>query len=274
MIDAIATVLDNSRQYQDYWRLRVRIPAAYDVQPGQFAMLRVHGQLEPILRRAMVYYRVWPTPAGLDAEFIYRVIGRGTAQLSLVRQGDHVDVLGPLGHGFTIDPQVTSGTPLGLVSGGIGIPALYLLAEKLIAHGARPVLFYGDRTSDVKHGLICVGEFVDLLGPDAVICTTEDGSLGHRGFVTVPLEDALRRGSFRPAAIYTCGPQPMMKRVAQLAQEFAVPAYVSLEAPMACGFGVCIGCAQRVCIDGDQRYVRVCVEGPVFRAEEIIWDSG
>ncbi|MCS6805333.1 MAG: dihydroorotate dehydrogenase electron transfer subunit [Blastocatellia bacterium] len=271
MIDVTATVLDNRRQYQDYWRLRVRVPAAYDVQAGQFAMLRVHGQLEPILRRAMVYYRIWPRPTGLDAEFIYRVIGRGTTQLSLARQGDHVDVLGPLGRGFSIDPQVTTGTPVALVSGGIGIPAVYLLAEKLIARGARPILFHGDRTSDVEHGLVCVGDFVDLLGPDAVICATEDGSLGQRGFVTVPLEAELRRGSFRPAAIYACGPEPMMKRVAHLAQEFAVPAYVSLEAAMACGFGVCIACAQRVRRDGEEQYVRVCVEGPVFRADEVIW---
>jgi dihydroorotate dehydrogenase electron transfer subunit len=147
-----------------------------------------------------------------------------------------------------------------------------LLAEQLLARGIEPRLFHGDRTSDVERGLVCVSDFHELLGRGSVVCATEDGSYGERGFVTVPLEKALRTRTWRPAAIYTCGPQPMMQRVAELAREFGIPTQVSLEASMACGFGVCIACAQRVKADGQEKYVRVCVEGPIFRAEEVVWE--
>jgi dihydroorotate dehydrogenase electron transfer subunit len=159
-----------------------------------------------------------------------------------------------------------------LVSGGVGIPALYLLAQQLLARNIRPRLFHGDRTSDVEQGLLCMHDFQELLCRGSVICATEDGSHGERGFVTVPLEAALRIGTLRPAAIFTCGPRPMMQRVAELAREFDIPAHVSLEAQMACGFGVCIACAERVKVNGQPKYVRVCMEGPNFRAEDVVWE--
>lgn len=271
MIETTTTVLDNNREFGDYWRLRLRIPTTFDVRPGQFAMIRPSGQLEPILRRAMVFYRVHAGPGFLESEFIYRVLGRGTGQLAQLRRASRVDLLGPLGNGYTVDETIGAGKEVALVSGGIGIPALYLLAEQLLARDIKPRLFHGDRTSDVEHGLICLHDFHALLGPESVTGATEDGSYGERGVVTAPLEAALRSGALQPVAIYACGPQPMMQRVAELAEEFHIPTQVSLEAQMACGFGVCIACAQRVRVNGQERYVRVCMEGPVFRADEVVW---
>ncbi|MBI3951482.1 MAG: dihydroorotate dehydrogenase electron transfer subunit [Acidobacteria bacterium] len=274
MIDTTTTtVLENRREFGDYWRLRLRIPAQFDVRPGQFVMLRPHGQLEPILRRAMVFYRIQRGLDFLESEFIYRTMGRGTTQLSHLRQADQVDLLGPLGNGFAVDQTIAAGQEVALVSGGVGVPALYLLAEQLLTRDIKPRLFHGDRTSDTEQGLICLDDFHELLGQGSIVCATEDGSCGERGFVTVPLEAALRSGALRPAAIYTCGPQPMMQRVAELAREFNIPTQVSLEAQMACGFGVCIACAQRVKMNGRQKYVRVCMEGPIFRADEVVWES-
>jgi dihydroorotate dehydrogenase electron transfer subunit len=274
MIDTIATVLENRREFADYWRLRLHIPARFEIRPGQFVMIRPHGQWEPILRRAMVFYRVTAGPGFLESEFIYRAMGRGTHQLAQTRPGDFVDLLGPLGNGFTIDQPIRPGHTVALVSGGVGIPAMYLLAEQVLARGLEPRLFHGDRTSDVELGLMCVNDFHELLGRASVVCATEDGSYGEPGFVTAPLERALRNGTLRPAAIYACGPRPMMQRVADLAGEFRIPTQVSVEAQMACGFGVCLACAERVKVNGQEKYVRVCLEGPVFRAEDIIWESG
>ncbi|RMG49761.1 MAG: dihydroorotate dehydrogenase electron transfer subunit [Acidobacteria bacterium] len=273
MMDVTATVLNNVREYGDYWRLRVKIPARYAVRPGQFAMIRPSAQWEPILRRAMVFYRVERGAHALEAEFIYRVMGRGTRRLAQLRSGDRLDVLGPLGNGFTIGEPPPTGRDVALVSGGIGIPALYLLAAELRRRGFVPRLFHGDRTSDVERGLICVDDFYALLGRDHVLCTTEDGSYGQRGVVTDLLESALQNRAWRPLALYACGPEPMMKRVAQLAHQFHIPAELSLEAAMACGFGVCLACVQRVRRDDRITYVRVCCEGPVFRAEDIVWEE-
>jgi len=272
MIETTTTVLDNRREFGDYWRLRLRIPVQFEIRPGQFAMIRPRGQLEPILRRAMVFYRLRAEPDGLESEFIYRVMGRGTSQLAQLRRADRVDLLGPLGNGFTLDETIVAGKEVALVSGGVGIPALYLLAEQLLARGITPHLFHGDRSSDVERGLMCLHDFQELLGHRSVTGATEDGSYGERGFVTAPLEVALRTSAWRPAALYTCGPRPMMQRVAELAREFDIPAYVSLEAQMACGFGVCIACAERVKVNDQEKYVRVCCEGPVFRADEVVWE--
>jgi dihydroorotate dehydrogenase electron transfer subunit len=272
MIETSATVLDNQREFGDYWRLRVLLAARFDVRPGQFVMIRPHGQLEPILRRAMVFYRLRIGTDHLESEFVYRVMGRGTTKLSELRHSDRLDVLGPLGNGYTIDETIRPGDKVALVSGGIGIPALYLLAEQLKARGIKPRLFHGDRTSDSERGLMCLNDFRQLLGSDSIVCATEDGSFGKRGLVTVPLEEALRSGSWSPAAMYACGPYPMMKRVAEMAGEFGIAAQVSLEAQMACGFGVCLACAEKVRVDGQEKYVRVCLEGPIFAADKVVWE--
>lgn len=271
MIETTAIVLENHREFGDYWRLRLRLSTQVAVQPGQFAMIRPQGQLEPILRRAMAFYRVEKAVGSLEVEFVYRVLGRGTNQLARLHRGDRVDFLGPLGNGFPIDESLTPAQEVVLVSGGIGIPALYLLACQLRRRNIATYLFHGDRTGDRQRGLICIRDFSLLLSDERIICTTEDGSYGEHGLVTAPLEAALRAGKRRPATMYACGPRPMMQRVAELAREFHIPAYVSLEAPMACGFGVCLACVERVKLNGRPTYVRVCLDGPIFRADDVVW---
>jgi len=121
----------------------------------------------------------------------------------------------------------------------------------------------------------CLRDFAQLLGEGAIVCTTEDGSFGQKGLVTQALEAELGRRPTPPVSLYACGPVPMLREVARLAQEHRIPAQMSVEAPMGCGFGVCLGCVIPVRDrDGNRvRFKRVCVEGPVFSADELLWDG-
>jgi dihydroorotate dehydrogenase electron transfer subunit len=284
MIETRAIVVEDRREVRDYWRLRLRVnhfqpertiqALQLIPKPGQFAMLRPSEQLEPLLRRALVYYRVESSEEATDFEFIYKVLGRGTLRLSMLHRDDEVDLLGPLGNGFTIDPNLPSGSEVAFISGGVGIPAFYTLAQELKSRRINPKLFHGEVTGDVEKGLVGVSDFVDLLGDDHVRCATDDGSVGVKGFVTTAFERYLKSGGATPRVIYSCGPEPMLKRVSELGKELEVPTQLSLEANMGCGFGVCLGCAVKV-NTASQRgfsFQRVCMEGPVFRGEDVIWE--
>lgn len=269
--DHRAQVLHNARETQAYWRLRVRLPESFPIRPGQFVMVRARDQREPLWRRALVIYRAQEHTEGMDLEFLYKVLGRGTLLLSRQRPGDELDVLGPLGNGFPIHANAEAI----LVSGGIGLPTLFLLAETLARAPVRIRLFHGEATLDPQEGLPALSDFARVLGPQALTLATEDGSAGFKGRVTEALEAFLERSRPRGATLYACGPWPMLRRVAQIAARFDLPAYVALEARMACGFGVCLGCAVKIRTPSDPipHYRRVCVEGPIFRAEEVVWDD-
>lgn len=271
MIDTIATVERNDLLAssspgglgaRSYGRLRLCPGMPAPIRPGQFAMLKPHGGYEPLLRRAMAYYRC----DGPAVEFIYQILGRGTRALASLGPGDQVDILGPLGNTFDVD--AARGREALLVAGGVGSAALFMLAEELRRQGVPTRLFIGGAGRDDLCGL---GDFVNLLGGERVHCATVDGSCGTPGFVTAPLEDHLRgRGA---AMIYACGPDAMLHRVAQIAAEHSAPAQLSLESPMACGFGICVGCAVAVKADCPEGFIyqKVCTDGPVFRGEELHW---
>lgn len=251
-----------------YGYLRLRLDREIPVLPGQFAMIKPHGIAEPLLRRAMAYYRCITVGGAPCVDFIYQILGRGTRALANLRREDKVDFLGSLGN--TYDVEAARGREALLVAGGVGSAALFMLAEELVRREARVKLFIGG----ASRGDLCgLGDFIELLREENVICATVDGSLGEASFVTAPLERHLQRGSGARTIIYACGPDPMLHRVAQISERLGAPAQLSLEAPMGCGYGVCVGCAVAVrddCPEGFL-YKKACVDGPIFWGEDLYW---
>ena len=215
--------------------------------PGQFVMISLDPSgvtLDPLLPRPMAIFR----RDGDVVEVRYRVVGRGTALLAAMQPGDELGVLGPLGRGFA----VATG-PATLVGGGTGIASLYELAAA--SPGASVVL--GGRT---RADVMAIDAFRAL--PVDLRVTTEDGSEGHPGRVTDVLE--LRRGE----TVYACGPHGMLRAVHERAEKVGARCFVSLESPMACAIGICLGCA--VATHDGFRYV--CTHGPVFDAALLRWE--
>ena len=277
LIDAIATVERNdlfvstpqdqgrSRSY-GYLRLHVHQPQT--ILPGQFAMLKKRGIYEPLLRRAMAYYRIAQHSDSTSVEFIYQILGRGTEALSTMRVGDEVDYLGALGN--TYDIASAQGKEALLVVGGVGSAAVFMLAEELRKQGTPTRLFIGGAS---RGDLLGLDDFVELLGQENCISATVDGSAGEKGFVSAPLERHLQANANHPMVMYSCGPDAMLHRVAMIAEAHHVPAQLSLEAPMACGIGICVGCAVAVKADVPEGFVykKVCTEGPIFWSKELKW---
>lgn len=278
IIDAVVRVERNeivrSGSSRSYGYLRLRLDEPIPVLPGQFAMLKAHGIHEPLLRRAMAFYRCAPAGEQFDVDFIYQILGRGTQELAKLEPGDKVDFLGSLGNTYDINfASGLGGLPEALlVAGGVGSPAVFMLAEELLRRNIPTRLFLGGASQGDLCGL---EDFTALLGKENIACATVDGSYGERGFVTAPLERHLKTNSGKPLIIYSCGPDPMLHAVAKLAAAYDVPAQLSLEAPMGCGFGVCVGCAVAVKHDCPEGFVykKVCTDGPVFWSKELHWQA-
>ena len=191
------------------------------------------------------------------AALIFEVKGEGTRWLSERKAGDMVDVLGPLGNGFSVE----EGGRYLLVGGGIGTPPLLGYAE---AFHENAVAVLGFRSADRA---ILVDRYREAC-KEVYLCT-DDGSAGRHGFVDAQVRDILEKDK-NFTAILTCGPRPMLKSVAKAAAEYGVPCQVSMEERMACGVGACLGCALQMA-DGTMKHV--CKDGPVFSAEEVDWDA-
>jgi len=213
-------------------------------------MLRAWEGQDPLLARPFSLHDVEEERFAV----LYQVRGRGTELLSRLRRGDEISVLGPLGIGFP-KPRKKE---IFLVAGGIGVAPFLFAAKELLAAGYKVRLFYGARSAA---DLLRLNAFKRL--GISVSLATEDGSRGHRGLVTEPLAKALEHTS---AEVFACGPMPMLKAVAKLAQKYEVPAYVSLEARMACGLGLCLGCV----VQAREGFLHVCREGPVVPAEKML----
>jgi dihydroorotate dehydrogenase electron transfer subunit len=223
---------------------------------------------DPLLPRPMAIFRDLG-PHAVDGkatdeqavELLYRIVGRGTTLLAETLPGQFISLVGPLGRGFPI--EVGPGLAI-LVGGGSGIASLYELAQSLIRKGRPVLVILGARS---KPDLLARSDFGAL--DIELLCTTEDGSDGIHGRVTEPL--AARLADVDGAAtVFAVGPTPMMKACAALAASHSVACFVSLENPMACGFGVCLGCAAPRAGGG---FSLVCQDGPVFDACEIDWES-
>jgi dihydroorotate dehydrogenase electron transfer subunit len=229
-------------------------------------MLKPRASVEPLLRRALAVYRV-EGPRHLS--FLYQVLGRGTTALAQVKQGDEIEALLPLGNSWPID--ASNERRAIVVAGGVGSASLLMLCEELKRKGIPPKVFFGAATERAAIG--CGLDDFRALGLQIVI-TTDDGSLGERGLVTEPFERELPEGN-RDLQIYACGPWMMMRRVAEISAQFNTRCHVSLEAPMGCGFGVCVGCVVAINAEGPPgygSYKRVCIDGSIFPADAIRWE--
>ena len=248
------------QRWGDFFRFGIDAPSAgRDARPGQFVMVRVSEGTSPLLRRPLGIHDA--NPGGLD--LFFKVAGKGTEILSRKKPGDRLDLIGPLGKGFTV-AAAAGGRTAFLVGGGRGIAPLYYLALELAKTGTRPVVFYGGRSlPDIP-----LRERFERAGL-AHHCSTDDGSFGFAGFVTALVARELEKAE--PALIYACGPDPMMKALAGIAASHRVPAEFSLESMMGCGIGACWGCVHRIRGEGGAGWVKICEEGPVFPGERISW---
>ncbi len=263
-----AEVLENHRDAGGNHCLTLEIPGWPGAEPGQFAMLKPGGpeesnRTDPLLPRPMAIYR-GHAPAlpgqGARVDFLLRVAGRGTRLLAGARPGELIHLVGPLGGAFA--PIAPNSRAL-LVGGGTGIASLYELA----ARGAKEAdvqVILGARCAQDLMGV----DAFETLGVDFGV-TTEDGSRGMAGRVTEGLEERLAV-SGPPTTLYACGPTPMMRACAEIAARAGVACQVSLENTMACGFGVCLGCAVPVRSGG---FSLICRTGPVYPAGEVVWEG-
>jgi dihydroorotate dehydrogenase electron transfer subunit len=267
MIDTIATVDSNAEIAPGYRRMTLTFDHEIPSLAGQFMMLRARGVYEPLLRRALAVY---DSPGPRQLSFLFQILGRGTEALSRLGAGAQVDCLGPLGNSWLSPPAPERPPAAVVVAGGIGSASVLMLCRDLASASVRTAVLFG--AASHKAAIGCgLADFKNLRLPLTV--TTDDGSLGEKGFVTGPLERLLGEGEDKEAVIYSCGPWAMMKRVAEISEKFGNRCIVSLEAPMGCGFGVCVGCVVAMKTDqvGYDSYKRVCIDGSIFSADRIDW---
>lgn len=285
-----ARVIEHEKLGDKLFRLRIKAPQiAAEARPGQFVMLKVRHGSDPLLARPFSIHGV----EGEDIFILYRVVGRGTKILSLTKPKKKLAVWGPLGSGFDLNVE----NPI-LVVGGLGQAPLAFAARVLEEQGKEVQWVHGGQTGkdydqleselnlrltqavrrvsqeNIRKLAAAKTEASKKAGSrpvgTSVYMTTEDGSLGYHGLVTDQLSELLDEvPSYIPIAILACGPMPMLKVAVKVAVEHNRPCQVSLEAPMACGIGVCLGC---VIPQADGGYLRACQEGPVIDAKRVDWD--
>lgn len=250
-----------------YWSMTVAAPGvAEQVRPGHFVAVAVGGpETSMLLRRAFSVYAASDRGVyGGTVEFVFAVHGKGTEWLARQRQGDPIDVVGPLGRPFKLPKEPVNAT---LVGGGYGTAPLFSLAEALRAKGCRVDFVVGAANADRLFGALEAKRM-----SSSVAFTTDDGSLGEQGIVSDVLPGVLDRTA--ADIVYACGPMGMLRAVAAIAAERGIPSQVAVEEAMACGIGVCMTCVLPVRgEDGLTRMVRSCVEGPVFMGEQMRWDA-
>ncbi|WP_027717202.1 dihydroorotate dehydrogenase electron transfer subunit [Desulfovirgula thermocuniculi] len=265
--------MQNKKVGLDVYRMELFAPdVAAQARPGQFLHVSVHTKgrgsdcYDPLLRRPLSVHGV-DVKRGAVA-LLYRVVGRGTALLARVKEGELLDVLGPLGRGFSLPP---AGSRVVLVAGGMGVAPLYFLAEELLRFGHEVHFLAGARRLEELYllgDLLALEEKRPSFKPSFA---TDDGSYGFCGPVTGLLEVLL--AAVKVDRAYACGPRQMLREAAGVLARFGVPGEVSLEERMGCGVGACLSCACRVREAGGFSYRRVCADGPVFAAESVDWED-
>ncbi len=221
--------------------------------PGQFVHIRIGGFT---LRRPV-------SICGIDRNkgtirIVFEIRGQGTAEIANLNRGDLIDMLAPLGHGFTIKPDAQR---VVLIGGGIGTPPMLPLAN---AYGEKASVICGFRNA----AAVILQDDFRSTGADVILCT-DDGSTGYHGIVTAPFGGLLDRDKID--AVYACGPMPMLKSIAAICKEKGIFCEISLEERMACGIGACLGCACKTVRNDEEYFAHVCKDGPVFNAQEVLW---
>ncbi|MFP4302931.1 MAG: dihydroorotate dehydrogenase electron transfer subunit [Spirochaetaceae bacterium] len=250
-------VLENRSVASGYYELRFSWESDETPLPGQFVTLRVAERPTPLLRRPFAFSSF--DPQRREAAVIYQDRGKGTREMVGYRTGDRLDLLGPLGHGF---PGAPEGATVYLIAGGVGMGPIFFTAEERARAGGSSTLILGARSRVQLPDI----EFSRRIRYSPC---TDDGSAGFAGTSVDRFVTLLEKDSPAHPVIYTCGPEPMMHRLTEIAEEREIPIWVSMEQTMGCAVGACLGCAVRV--KGAMRYARVCTEGPVFDGKEILW---
>lgn len=249
----LAPIVENRAVAPDHVELIISSAVLSQAEPGQFAHILTPG----MLRRPVSFSRI--DQENGQVGLMFQIVGDGTRWLAERRHGEVLDILGPLGHGFAA-PDPTK--PWCLVGGGVGVPPLYAAAARYL-HRSRPDVIIGARTAD---WVLMAQDFKDL-GLDVTVAT-DDGTTGHAGTVMGPLETWLQ--DHPDGQVFACGPTPMLAAVSA-ACEGRATAYVALEQRMGCGIGACLACVVKAHGKEHAEYRRVCTEGPVFAAKELIW---
>ena len=247
-------VSENIQLTDNYVLLKMTAPTELpDMLPGQFAELEVEGSSKTFLRRPISINFI--DKDNNEVWFLIQLVGDGTRHLAAVKRGQTINVILPLGNSFTM-PENASERLL-LVGGGVGTAPMLFLGEQLSKKGFTPNFLLGARS---QNDLLQLDEFTQY---GNVFTTTEDGSMGEKGYVTQ--HSLLSTQTFNK--IYTCGPKPMMMAVAKYAKTNNIECEVSLENTMACGFGVCLCCVENT----TEGHICVCKEGPVFNIKKLLW---
>lgn len=240
---------------RNMYSIEIYCPEVAEIaQPGQFVHIRVDGFT---LRRPI-------SICGIDSEkgiirIVFEIRGDGTAEIAKLNEGMLIDMLAPLGHGFTVNSNFKK---VILIGGGIGTPPMLPLSE---IYADRATIITGFRSSSA----VILQEEFSKTGAHVILCT-DDGIAGIHGFVTEPLKSLLQKGDID--AVYACGPIPMLKGISALVSESNVGlCEISLEERMACGIGACLGCACKTNRNDEEYFAHVCKDGPVFNAKEVIW---
>ena len=251
----IAKIISNRMIACDHWLMKIESEWLRDNSlPGQFVNITPQeNTTDPLLKIPLGVHSV--DDGGIT--LLYRVVGQGTELLASRKVGEEVTVLGPLGNGFDLKIDFDS---VFLIAGGCGVSPLYFLAAELVRQNKQVDLFLG--AANEKY-LVCENEFKQLNIPIHV--ATDDGSKGYHGYIAECLEEYLNNNNIANSVIYASGPTPMLRAVKQISRDFNISAQLSFEAYMACGIGVCLGCA----IATKNGYKLCCKDGPVFNADDI-----
>jgi len=257
-------ILSNREICPGYYRMRIACGQMYqDALPGQFVMVRGVGQTSPILRRPFSIHDLTMEGGRVTGfDILYKIIGKGTEALSRSRAGDMVDVLGPLGRGFSTRGDFRR---VHMVAGGIGVAPLVFLAKHFMRQGfssSQITLFIGGRSCG---DLLCLEIFQDL-GIQLKV-TTDDGSAGSQCLITQPLAETLKQQ--KPEILFACGPVPMLREVMAISRKNSITCQISIETMMACGMGACLGCAVEN-RNSKEKYLHACMDGPVFEVGQIV----
>lgn len=260
-----AKILDNRQIKDGFFRIDMEVPEiALRARPGQFVHLKIGELKHRILRRP---FSIFDVSSDGCLSVIYKVVGEGTEMLSRLSPGTVCSIIGPLGKPFTIPSEKT--IPV-IIAGGYGAAATYMLAQQSPTKG---FVFIGAKNS---YELLLENEFKEL--GFNVSVSTDDGSAGKKGFVTVLLEDFFKtneKNDVNKFAFFACGPVPMLKAVSRILARHKVDGELSLDQNMCCGIGACFACVHKIKDKSSEtgwRYARVCKEGPVFKSSDIIFD--
>ena len=256
----LAELINKQQLKSDIFKFSVKAPnIVKNAKPGNFIEIRVSEQTEPFLRRPISIYNIDRENDVL--EFIFQVKGKGTEILAKKEVGSQIDIVGPLGYGTF---QYEDYQNIAIIGGGIGIFPLYELAKCAKKDNKNVSTYLGFRNKDL---VILEAEFKQV--SDKLTLTTDDGSYSQKGFAINYLEHDINDGKIE--SIYACGPLPMLKAVQKLAIEKNIPCQISLEEKMACGLGVCLGCAVKTSASShdNPEYWHVCKAGPVFNCRDV-----